>query len=150
MAGVKVEIKRTGNVSVVNRTVNQFALGRNEWQSKYKYTDAGGGSTLNDRLLVGVTTAGAILPLDPTAVDGSQYPYGFLNLGLDEELVVADGAVTAELNCCIKGRVDLSTMVLKAGVALTDVIGGQTLEALLQTRGFWLVESTENTKFFEE
>lgn len=145
MAGKKITTIQTGNVEIISTEIIQFHLGRNEFDSGLVYTDGGAGSTLYDRMPVGqIAATRKIVPLDPTAATGAENLFGFLDLGLEDELTVAAGA-SVNLTVCIKGRIDERRIVWPAGVTANDVIAGSTLtvKTYAQSRGFDFVTSKD-------
>ena len=134
------------NASITNYDVSEYLFGGNSFGSG-TYTDGGAGSTLPVLLLLGkVAATGALVPLAPAAIDGSQFPIGLLWLGGSTEIVLTAGqAFTAEY--VNKGKVDRAKIGLPAGVTLADVIvgDGRTVEDYLNAMGLILETYTELT-----
>lgn len=145
MAGRKITEIQTGNVEIISTDIIQFHLGRNEFESGLVYTDSGAGSTIYDRMPFGqIPGTRKIVALDPTAITGAELLYGFLDLGLEESLVVGAGA-SVTLTICTSGKISERRIVWPAGVTANDVLASSaiTVRNYAQGRGFEFVLSQE-------
>lgn len=136
----------TNNQMITNTDVSKLQLGENE-HIKGTYTDGGAGSTLAQGLLMGqVSATGALVELDPTAADGSQFLAGILFLGIAESVEVA-AAASKDLTLINKGRVAEAKLVMPAGISLDDVIvgDGRTVRMYANALGLILEGGVENT-----
>lgn len=139
-------ILQTRNQQIANYDISKLALGDNEFV-KANYT-ASGETTLAAGLVLGkVSATGKLATLDPTASDGSQYPYGVLYLGVNESITL-DDAETEQLTLINKGRVALAKLSFPVGVTIDDAITGdtRTVKDLLNVLGLILEGGTELTK----
>ena len=152
MSNSKVTIIQPGPVLIQKKEWSQFPLGNNRYDNANTgYTAGGGGATLKNYLALGrINATGKVVPLAPTASDGSQYFYGFLDLQNESELVVAGTATTNPLTVIISGRVDIKNAVWPSGVTLdtpidenTDdgAVSGRTVRQMLLDKGFSLIET---------
>jgi len=96
-------------------------------------------------MLVGrVTATGKVLPLDSTAVDGSEIPFGVI---IVNETVAP--AASIDLDVCVSGELERDLVILAAGDTYQTIIDGRRLEDRIMgdTRGLLLVVTIENTDF---
>lgn len=133
---------QNGSQMIVTSDLSKFCIGFNAFISA-NYTDSGSGSTLTQGLVMGrIAATGLIVPCDPTAVDGSQYPVGLV---IEEKVVTA--AATVAVTMVNKGRVASSLITLKSGVALTDEIDGRRLSDWLNDLGLELSGGEDLTAY---
>jgi hypothetical protein len=140
----------SGGITTNKYETKQFQLGDNEIVGNLTHTAGGTDSVLPNLLLMGqVAATRKLVQLAPTATDGSQYPFGFLWLGLEASKTVAATLTDATLACIIKGKVDAGLIALPAGVTLNDIptingtiSSGRTVREFLNDRGFTLVEAS--------
>lgn len=145
MAGKKITTIQSGNVEIVSSEIIQFYLGRNEFDSGLTFTAGAADVTLYDRMPMGQLSATKkLVPLDPTAATGAQNLFGFLDLGLEESVVVA-ATTSIKVTCGIKGRIDERRIVWPAGVTSSDVIAGTnlTVRTYAQSRGFDFIKTKD-------
>ena len=140
----------SGGITKNKYETKQFQLGDNEIVGNQTHTAGGTDSVLTNFLLMGqVAATRKLVPLAPTATDGSQYPYGFIWLGLESSKTVAATVTDATLACIIKGKVDAGLISLPSGVTLNDIptingtiSSGRTVREFLNDRGITLVEAS--------
>jgi hypothetical protein len=150
---IKSTTVRTGNISVVNKEIKEFQLGENDYEKNLSYTDSGSGSTLANFLLVGQISASLkIKGCDAAtpASDGSQYPLGFLWLGLAESIAVAAGVTRTGLSVITKGRIDESLISFQGSTTLNTILSGRTVRQWLCDKGIIFINPSENTSYTEE
>jgi hypothetical protein len=139
-----------GGITTNKYESKQFQLGDNETVGNLSHTAGGTDSVLPNFLLVGqIAASRKVVPLAPTATDGSQYPYGFLWLGLDASKTVATTVTDTTLACIIKGKIAAGLISLPSGVTLNDIptingtiSSGRTVREFLNDRGITLVEAS--------
>lgn len=137
---------QTNNQLITNYDVSKLQLGGNEHVTG-SYT-ASGETTLEAGLLMGkVAATGALVEVDPTASNGSQFVFGILWLGLNESITLDDGEVKT-LTLINKGRVAEAKLVMPTGVTLDDVItgDGRTVKDYLNDKGLILEGGVELSK----
>jgi hypothetical protein len=135
-------VLQTRNQLITNYDTSKSLLGNNHYQTA-DYTDSGAGSSLTELLVMGqIAATRKIVPLDPTAVDGSDKPVGLVVIAQD----VTAGA-TVNVNIVNKGKVAEDKLTFKSGVTLDSVIDGQTLRARLNQLGLVLAGGTELTAY---
>ena len=140
----------SGGITTNKYTTKQFQLGDNEIVGNQTHTAGGTDSVLPNFLLMGqIAATRKLVPLAPTATDGSQYPYGFLWLGLEASKTVATTVTDATLAMIIKGKVDAGLISFPSGVTLNDIptingtiSSGRTVREFLNDRGITLVEAS--------
>jgi hypothetical protein len=134
-------VLRTNNQSTTNFDTSIIFL----WANKFIKANFIN-STYDDIELVGGTVMGRIaateevVPLDPDATDGSQYPVGIL-----AETITIEEGETVELNLCNAGSVAEEKIVLEDDVTLSSVTEDMTLRDRLAVLGVKLVTGTEMT-----
>ena len=142
-------------VTILNQTTNQIQGDYNYEQTfifDNKYitgnflNNTGAKAEFAEGLVVGrIADGGAnngkIVPLDPAAVDGSQFPLGILKRGTISLADAAEAAVTVG----VAGDVNENKVSFEGATTLDTIVSLRTLRDRIasDTLGIQLVESTE-------
>lgn len=131
-------VLNTQNQSITNYDLTKIFLGGNRYkQASYKNT-TGASVTLAAGTLLGKVTAiavdtanvvGYLRKYDSANTEGGAIPVGILA----QDITVAAGATVTNVNYCIAGDFDLSTLVLANGTdTLTTIVNGKAIrEAII-------------------
>jgi hypothetical protein len=136
-------VENTGNQAHITTDVSKTFVWNNEDQS-FVYTNSTGVEVtlLTGTLMGEVNATGKVLPNLAAAVDGSQYPLGFMM----HDVTVANGA-TVNVTLCMCGHVVEDKITLGGADTLLTVVGGRTLRSLIYAQNFLLVGGEELTGY---
>jgi hypothetical protein len=132
-----------GQQAIIHTDLSKIFIGDN------RYTDAvyNNSSYVTVNLAAGtvmgrIATTGKVIPLVPTASDGSQFPVGVL--AKDYSI---DSGVNQTVSLCIAGDVAEEKIIIGGGGQLNDIISSRRLRDRIagDTHGIKLVTTTEMT-----
>lgn len=139
--------RTTGNrQQITDYDLSKFLKGNNEFVT-HNLTASGADVTIKQAMVMGrVSASGLLVPLLHTATDGSQYPAGLAYVGMDQEIVVADGDTKA-VELVNKGKVDKAFINFGTASTLDSVVGGQRIDSLLENLGLTLLDINDVSAF---
>lgn len=133
------------NQSAVDISHLRIFLFNNTYQSAVFNNNTGAPFTLQPGMLVVRNTANAAQVLPPADVDALANVIGIVAIDEEVELAIAG---TLNINYATQGDVDETKLILPAGTLDSVPLGsGKTVRDILNSLGFHLTPTTENTKF---